>query len=108
MSGFDPDGSFHQSNDEPILLPGLPGSLVQRSRWVMYLSDGMLRHQARLAGGKDPAIRAYVPIYGMWQVDGERITARQGEPMPTSVRELRAAVNRTYDITVGTSFPDRQ
>lgn len=100
VSGRDPDDSFRQSNDEPMLLPGLPGSLTRGSRWVLYLSDSMLAHQARLSGGKAPPFRAFIPTHGLWQVDGERIAGRPGEPMPATLAELRAAlapIDRAHD-----------
>lgn len=90
ISGTDPDGSFHQSNEEPMLLPGLPGSLAPGTRWLMYLSQGMLAHQARHVGGRTPERQDFVAMGGLWPVDGETIERGYMEAPPGGLPGLRA------------------
>lgn len=46
---------YGQGNDEPSLLPGLPTSLEQGSRWVLHLNDALYRHAAYVQGGQGAA-----------------------------------------------------
>jgi hypothetical protein len=43
---------YGQAMDEPVLLPGLPYSLEQGSRWVLHLNDALYRHSAYVQGGE--------------------------------------------------------
>lgn len=52
VSGFDADGTYQQENGEPILLPGLPGSLEAGDRYLLHLSRGQYANLARHAGYK--------------------------------------------------------
>lgn len=50
LSGLGSDGKFHQNGGEPVVVPGLPASLMAGSRWFMLLSEGVRAEQAlRLA-----------------------------------------------------------
>ena len=101
VSGLDPDGSLQQSNEEPLVLPGLPGALEPGQRWLMFLSEGMVAHQARHVGGRAPEGRYFVAMHGLfWPVDGETIGPVYVEPSPGTLAELRArlaAVDRGFD-----------
>ena len=100
VSGVDPDGRYQQSNEEPMLLPGLPGALTPGTRWLMFLSEGLLAHQARNVGGRAGPLRASVALYGMWPVEGERVGRNYAEASPGSLPELRerlARVDRAFD-----------
>ncbi len=90
VSGTDPDGSFHQSNEEPMLLPGLPGALAPGSNWLLFLSEGMVAHHARIVGGRAPAGRAFMAMHGLWPVEGETIGRGYDEAPPGGLAELRA------------------
>lgn len=100
VSGNDSDGKLQQSNEEPIRLPGLPGALSPGTRWLMFLSEGMLAHQARNVGGRASATRAFVAMYGFWPVKGDRIGRNYMEAAPGNLSDLRrrlAPVDRGFD-----------
>lgn len=100
VSGADPDGSFHQSNEEPMLLPGLPGALAPGGRWLMYLSEAMVGHHARHVGGRAPDGRAFAAMHGLWPVEGDSVGRSRSEPSPGGLAELRArlaAVDAAFD-----------
>jgi hypothetical protein len=100
VSGADRDGKYQQSNEEPMLLPGLPGALTPGTRWLMFLTEGLLAHQARNVGGRAGPLRASVALYGMWPVEGERVGRNYMEASPGSLPELRqrlAPVDRAFD-----------
>ncbi|HZF44666.1 MAG TPA: hypothetical protein VEZ48_14810 [Sphingomonadaceae bacterium] len=41
ISGEDSTGASAQSNEEPVVLPGLPGSLERGGRWLLHLNDAL-------------------------------------------------------------------
>src|SRR5690606_13252701 len=51
-SGFNPDGTFAQTNGDPMLLPGLPRAVEPGRRYLLFLSSGQYANLARHAGGK--------------------------------------------------------
>jgi hypothetical protein len=55
ISGEDANGAIAQSNEEPLILPGLPGSLRPGGRWLLHLNDSLYAHLAFIHGGKDSA-----------------------------------------------------
>jgi hypothetical protein len=64
VSGEEPDGRFAQSNEEPPILPSLPGSLEPGARWLLHLNDSLYGHLAFIHGGQGAARigeRWYVP-----------------------------------------------
>jgi hypothetical protein len=62
VSGEEPDGKIAQSNEEPLVLPGLPGSIEPGGRWLLHLNDALYAHAAFIQGGKDTA-RGEGPFY---------------------------------------------
>lgn len=55
ISGDDPDGGIAQAIDEPLVLPGMPGSLEQGGLWLLHLNDALYLHQAFVHGGEGAA-----------------------------------------------------
>lgn len=65
VSGEEADGRIAQVNDEPRILPGLPGSLELGRRWLLHLNDALYQHMAFINGGKGAARsdgRWYIPL----------------------------------------------
>ncbi|HVL77702.1 MAG TPA: hypothetical protein VM346_00265 [Sphingomicrobium sp.] len=94
ISGPGADGKFHQPNFEPALLAGLPDAMQPGSRWLMFLSEGMLAREAALVGKATTAsisgTKVMVPIYGAWPIKGGDIGATYAEPLPGSLAAVRA------------------
>lgn len=63
VSGEEPDGKIAQSNEEAIVLPGLPRSLEPGGCWLLHLNDAMYEHQAFIHSGENAARRG-----GRWYV----------------------------------------
>lgn len=55
VSGDEPNGRIVQSNEEPLVLPGLPGSLEPGGRWLLHLNDSLYAHTAFVHGGRGSA-----------------------------------------------------
>lgn len=100
ISGYDADGTFQQAGDEPIALPGLPGSLSKGSRWLLFLSPTFNDHRARLSGGRSRpgdqmSFRGFIPV------DGDTLDLRYvSDAWPASLARVRAAlapVDRAFD-----------
>lgn len=101
VTGPGSDGQYHQSNEEPALLPGLPGTMGTGTRWLLNLSEPLLDHQARLLGKKASTDgRMFATIYGSWPVDGERVGASYAEVAPGDLPALRSTlkpVDQAYE-----------
>ncbi|PZT90740.1 MAG: hypothetical protein DI637_03140 [Citromicrobium sp.] len=88
---------YGQGMEEPVLLPGLPGSLELGSRWVLHLSDRLYHHMSYVQGGDGAArtegkwfVTAAMPP-ALIDADGMvRPVALYPEPM--KLGELRAAI----------------
>jgi hypothetical protein len=64
VSGEEANGRVTQGQEEPLVLPGLPGSLAPGGRWLLHLNDALYEHQAFINGGKGAARgggRWYIP-----------------------------------------------
>ncbi|HYG26506.1 MAG TPA: hypothetical protein VD906_06345 [Caulobacteraceae bacterium] len=92
-SGFNADGTFAQTNGDPMLLPGLPRALKPGDRYVLFTSAGQYANLARHAGGK--------PVPGMTMLRQEmslilpdgRLARTYGDAAPAATLEdLRARV----------------
>ena len=92
-SGFNADGTFAQTNGDPMLLPGLPRALKPGDRYVLFLSSGQYANMARHAGGK--------PVPGMTMLRQEmtyilpdgRLARTYSEAAPAAtLDELKARV----------------
>jgi hypothetical protein len=102
VSGEEPEERIAQSNEEPPILPGLPGSLVPGGRWLLHLNDALYQHMAFIHGGAG-AGRLGEPRYVATEmpaeiVDGEAKGQFSGQqPMPldqlrTTLLPLQAAM----------------
>lgn len=100
ISGYDSDGTFQQAGEEPIALPGLPASLSNGSRWMLFLSPTFNDHRARLSGGRS-RLGDQVSFRGFIPVDGDTLDLRYvSDSWPTSlvtVRTALAPVDRAFD-----------
>jgi hypothetical protein len=104
ISGFDPDGTFQQANDEPIAIEGLPGSLAKGSRWMLHLSEGAYAHGALLARGQAPAPTGSLRMFGLantaFPVTGDGFGMIYVQESPGKLSEIRAKlapVDRAWD-----------
>lgn len=94
------DGKFHQSNDEPILVPGLPGSATQGRSFFLLLSEGMRVRNAALVGRQTGTERLYGLLYGAWPVVGGEVAGTYIEGGLGSLDEVRrklAPVDAAFD-----------
>lgn len=100
ISGYDAEGTFQQAGDEPIALPGLPGSMSNGSRWLLFLSPTFNDHRARLSGGRSRA-GDQVSFRGFIPVDGNTLDLRYvSDSWLTGLARVRAAlapVDRAFD-----------
>jgi hypothetical protein len=90
-SGLQPGGRYAASRDDPLVLPGLPGSIAVGDRYVLVLSSGMYAHRARVMGGSPAAPlgeRWYVTTTTMQKVRGDAVLAAYDRPA-TTLPELR-------------------
>jgi hypothetical protein len=79
LSGEGPEGKIVQSNEEPLVLPGLPGSLEPGGRWLLHLNDALYAHSAFVHGGGNSARgdgRWYVSTLSPAPVAGGEVQAR--------------------------------
>jgi hypothetical protein len=100
QSGPDAEGKLQQANDEPLVVPGLPGSLDRGSRWLLFLTSDFADHQARMSGGRarpGDMIAFREPI----QLKDNRLDLRFApEWWPRDLSVIRAAlapVDRAFD-----------
>lgn len=97
VSGYDRDGRFQQANDEPIALPGLPGSLDEGGRYLLSLSAPLYEHAARVMGVRPAAPageRWYVPYGEPRRVEGDVINPGRFEGAAESLPQLREQLRR--------------
>lgn len=75
LSGMNAKGELQQANDEPLVLPGLPGSLERGSRSLLFLSSDFADYQARVSGGRarEGDTTAFRELIGL---NGERLVSR--------------------------------
>ena len=95
VSGEEADGRIAQGNDEPPVLPGLPGSLAAGGRWLLHLNDALYAHAAFIHGGAG-AVRAgerrYVQTLTAAPVMGEQVGGPFFGQKPFALGELRRAL----------------
>ncbi|WP_426266934.1 hypothetical protein [Sphingomonas sp. LHG3443-2] len=100
LSGLGSDGKFHQNGGEPVVVPGLPASLMAGSRWFMLLSEGVRAEQALRLGKTLPSSdRRLFAILGAWPVLGGEIAETHTEPglgRLDQVRRELAPVNAAF------------
>lgn len=101
-SGDFEEGSYAQGHDEPILLPGLPNSLDDGSRWLVRLSRPFYDYIARANGGPDAPRDAplYVANGEMREIiDGAvQLGAIDKPPVPlTDYRATVAEISAAFD-----------
>lgn len=104
VSGFDPDRSFHQANDEPIVLAGLPGSFEPGARYLLSLSAPLYAHLARSTGTRmaSPGGESwYLPYREPQRVEGDRVTAGRLGDAPADLAELRRALRPLAQALTG-------
>ena len=95
VSGEDANGGIAQSNEEPLILPGLPGSLEPGGRWLLHLNDSLYAHQAFIHGGKDSAPRGsafYVQTLTPAPVAGGEVKGPFFGQKPFALEPLRQAL----------------
>jgi hypothetical protein len=95
MSGDESNGTLAQSGEEPLVLPGLPGSLEPGGRWLLHLNDALYAHQAFINGGKDAARSGgtiYVQTIMPAPLAGDTVEARFSGQKPFMLSELRTAL----------------
>jgi hypothetical protein len=104
ISGFDPDGKFQQTYDEPVVIEGLPAGLAKGSRWMFHLSEGAYAHGALLARSQVAAPAGSLRIFGLantaFPVTGGGFGMIYVEQSPGTLSEIRAKlgpVDRAWD-----------
>lgn len=101
ISGFNPDGAFHQDNSEPAVLPGLNG-FDPGTRWLLNLTRGFYERQARLVGGTARQ-KTYVTFREAARVVGDVIEPTySGEP-ERSIADVRIEIAPVQAAAVGSS-----
>jgi hypothetical protein len=95
ISGEEADGKIAQSNEEPVVLPGLPGSLEKGRRWLLHVNDALYAHQAFVHGGTGAA-RGGGPFYVQTLAPAPIVGGKAKGPFfgqkPFSLEELRRAL----------------
>jgi hypothetical protein len=93
VSGEEPDGSLAFGHDEPLLLSGLPNSLVKGSRWLLHLSSGLYRHHSLLVGGEGAA---RPDVFVSWQaparISDGKVHPTPSDQQPVTLEALRAEI----------------
>jgi hypothetical protein len=95
VSGEEKDGKVAQSNEEPLVLPGLPGSLEPGRRWLLHLNDSLYAHAAFIHGGRDSARRGgpfYVQTIAPAPVAGDEVKAPFFGQGPSRLTDLRQSL----------------
>ena len=95
VSGEEPGGKIAQSNEEPLILPGLPGSLQPGGRWLLHLNDALYAHAAFIHGGKDAARRGgvfHVQTLTPAPVVGNEVKAPFFGQKPSRLTDLKRSV----------------
>ena len=95
VSGEEPNGRIVQSNEEPLVLPGLPGSLEPGGRWLLHLNDALYAHTAFGQGGANAARRDgrwYVSTLTPAPLEGGEVQARFFGQKAFPLAELREAL----------------
>jgi hypothetical protein len=95
VSGETPNGQIVQSNEEPLVLPGLPGSLEPGGRWLLHLNDALYAHSAFVNGGGNSARRDgrwYVSTLSPAPVAGGEVQARFFGQKAFPLAQLRQAL----------------
>jgi hypothetical protein len=95
VSGEEPNGQVVQSNEEALVLPGLPGSLEPGGRWLLHLNDALYAHTAFVHGGDNSARRDgrwYVSTLTPAPVAGGEVQARFFGQKSYPLAQLREAL----------------
>ncbi|HEX5776052.1 MAG TPA: hypothetical protein VFX95_05170 [Caulobacteraceae bacterium] len=88
-SGFDKDGKFHQTNGDPMLLPGLPRAVTPGDRYLLFLSSGQYANLARHAGGK-PQPGYTMLRQDMAPIENGLVLRTYNEASPGTLEQVRA------------------
>jgi hypothetical protein len=92
VSGDEARGGVAQSSEEPLVLPGLPGSLETGGRWLLHLNDALYAHGAFVHGGESAARgggRWYVQTLAPAPVLGDEVRPLVPDQEPVPLPELR-------------------
>lgn len=89
VSGYDTEGAWQQSNEEPMLLVGLPRAFVQGTRWLLWLPDGLYQRLSRYAGNSPANGSWFTPWFSIAQVEGEEVRATRYDDRPYALADLR-------------------
>jgi hypothetical protein len=93
ISGEEPDGTLSFGSDEPLLLPGFPGSLDKGSQWLLHLSSGLYRHHSLLVGGEGAArADALVSWHAPARITDGSVYATPFDQQPVTLDALRAEI----------------
>jgi hypothetical protein len=94
VSGDDANGKVAQSNEEPLVLPALPGSLEAGGRWLLHLNDALYGHLAFIHGGKDAARPGplYVQTLTPAPVVGDEVKGPFFGQKPSRLADLRQSL----------------
>ncbi len=95
VSGEDASGRVAQSTEEPLILPGLPGSLQPGGRWLLHLNDALYAHSAFINGGAGAARGAerwYIPTLAPAPVVDGEVRAPSFGQKPFALAALRKAL----------------
>lgn len=98
VSGEEPGNRIGQSGEEPLVLPGLPGSLEPGGRWLLHLNDGLYSHAAFINGGEGAARngRWYVTTMTPASIIGDQVRATFFDQKSFSLGDLRKKLAPLY------------
>lgn len=91
QGGEDETGQMLSGTDEPILLPGLPGSVEPGRHYFLSLSNASYKHSALLIGG-DGAAQDGMTIGTVAPITGNRVQPFPDLPGVVSLESLRSQV----------------